>query len=224
MKLFVAFHYSEEDKWIKELVIPLITTLDIEVRTGENIHGQVIVEEVPDIIRKCDGLLAFITTSWAQYPWVRDELVTALTIGIPALEIKDRQLGALGGATDGRQRVEFDAGKKEVLLVQLAQILAEWKKRHNARNLLLLPDEVMKSAKPHLNSGLLKCIYQFRDGNEESQSYEAIPFRLPQALAVNIRNIPSENAMIQLTIKGPDFSYSSGYQTFSFIPINLQRD
>jgi len=224
MKLFVAFHYSAEDKWVKDLVIPLIETLGIEVKTGENIHGQVIVQEVPDIIRKCDAMIAFITTSWTDHPWVRDELVTALAMKIPALEVKDSRLVNLGGITDGRQRIDFDVDKKEMLLIQVAQRLAEWKKRHNTRNLLLLPDDIMKAAKPHLNSGQLKCIYQFRDGNEESDKYEAAPFRLPQALAVNIKNIPSENAMIQLTIQGPQFSFSSGYQTFSYIPINLQPD
>ena len=224
MKLFVAFHYSEEDKWVKDLVIPLIVTLGIEVKTGENIHGEVIVQEVPDIIRDCDAMIGFVTTSWAQHPWVRDELVTALAIKIPALEIKDNALVNLGGITDGRQRIGFDAERKDFLLLQLAQILAKWKKRHTTRNLLLLPDEIMKTAKPHLVAGYVKCTYQFMDGNEESEQYETVPFRLPQALAVNIRNIPSENALIQLTIKGPNFSYSSGYQTFSFIPINLQQD
>jgi hypothetical protein len=57
MKLFVAFRYTEQDKWIKELVIPLIETLDIGVLTGENIHGQIIVEEVREMIKKSDAMI-----------------------------------------------------------------------------------------------------------------------------------------------------------------------
>jgi hypothetical protein len=224
MKLFVAFRYTEQDKWIKELVIPLIETLDIGVLTGENIHGQIIVEEVREMIKKSDAMIAFITSSWAEHPWVRDELVTALAAKIPSLEIKDQTLVNLGGIADGRQRLEFDIDKKEILLVQLAKVLSGWKKQHSTRSLLLLPDEVMTAARPHLRSGQLKCMYQFRDGNEESPLYETTPFRLPQALAVDIKNIPSENALVQLTIQGPAFSYSCGYQAFGFIPINLQKD
>ena len=55
--MFVAFRYTEQDKWIKELVSPLIETLDIGVLTGENIHGQIIVEEVREMIKKSDAMI-----------------------------------------------------------------------------------------------------------------------------------------------------------------------
>ncbi len=225
MKLFVAFHYNEQDKWIKDLVFPLIDALGIEIVTGEDIHGDVIVVQVPELIKNSHAMIAFVTQSWAGHPWVRDELVTAVAVKIPALEIKDSALGNLGGIVDGRQRMDFDINKKETLLVELAKVLARWKNKHETRRIMLLPDEIMVNARPYVKDGGLKCIYQFRDGNEESQKYETIPFRLPSALAVDIKNIPSGNALVQITLEGPnDFSYSCGYQPFSLIPINLQKD
>ena len=224
MKLFVAFRYTEEDKWIKELVFPLLEALDITLVTGENIHGDVIVAEVPELIKKSDAMIAFITGSSANHPWVRDELITALALKKPALEIRDSVLSNLGGIADGRQRLEFDVNKKEMLLVQLAKVLSGWRKRYDTRSLLILPDEIMVSARPYLRNGGLKCLYRFRDGNEVSEEYETVPFRLPQALAVDIKNIPSANALVQITLEGPGFSYSCPYQAFSLIPINLQKD
>ena len=224
MKLFVAFHYHNDDKWIKDLVFPILESLEIKVITGENIHGEIIVQEVPELIRKSDCMIAFITKTWHEHPWVRDELVTAVANNIPALEIKDVSVQNLGGIVDGRQRLEFEVDKKEEFLVHLVRVLCQWKKNHDTRSLMILPDEIMQQARPHLKTGNLRCIYQFRDGNEESERFVTPLFRLPQGLGVDLKNIPSKNALVQLTIEGPDFSWSCGYQPFSYIPINLQKD
>lgn len=224
MKLFVAFHYHEDDKWIKDLVFPLLESLEITVITGENIHGDIIVQHVPELIKKSDCMIAFITKSWDQHPWVRDELVTAIAGKIPALEIKDMSLKNLGGIADGRQRLELDVNKKEEFLVHLVKVLCQWRKNYDTRSLMILPDELMHLARPHLKTGTLKCIYQFRDGNEESEKYVTPLFRLPQGLGVDIKNIPSKNALVQLIIEGPGISWSCGYQPFSYISINLQKD
>jgi len=224
MKLFVAFHYHDDDRWIKELIFPILKSLEIKVITGEDIHGNIIVQQVPELIRNSDCMMAFITKNWHQHPWVRDELVTAVNSKIPALEIRDASLQIPGGIIEGRQRLDFDINKKEELIVDLVHVLCNWKKVHDTRSLMILPVDVLQEARPHLRTGNLKCTYQFRDGNEESPKYVTPLFRLPQGLAVDIRNIPSKNAMVQLTIDGPNMSWSCGYQPFSYIPINLQKD
>ncbi len=224
MKLFVAFHYHNDDKWIKDLVFPILESLEIKVITGENIHGDIIVAEVPELIKKSNCMIAFITKSWHEHPWVRDELITAVANNIPALEIKDASLPNVGGIVDGRQRLEFDIDKKEEFLVHLVKVLCRWKKNYETRSLMILPNEIIDQARPHLRTGVIKCTYQFKDGNEESKEYKTPVFRLPQGLGIDIKNIPSNNALIQLRLEGPGFSWSCGYESFIYIPIKLQND
>lgn len=225
MKLFVAFHYHDDDKWIKDLVIPLIRTLDITIITGENIHGDIIVQEVPELIRKSDCMIGFITKSWTEHPWVRDELITARAIKIPALEVKDSSVQGINGINDGRQRLDFDINKKEELLVDIAQVLSGWRKKYETRSLKILPEEIMQLARPYIRTkGALRCIYQFKDGHEQTEEYETELFKLPDALGVDIKNIPSKNAMVHLVIEGPGFSWSSGYQSFELVRIELKKD
>jgi hypothetical protein len=225
MKLFVAFHYHDDDKWIRDFALPIIRSLDIKTITGEDIHGDIIVQEVPELIKKSDCMISFITKSWIDHPWVRDELITARAIKIPALEIRESTVQGQNGINDGRQILLFNINNKEKLLVDLAQILSKWKKKYETKTLVILPDEIMQLARPHMRiKGSLKCMYQFKDGNEETEEYEAQLFKLPDSLGVDIKNIPSETALIQLTIEGPGFSWYCGYQPFNLIPINLKRN
>ena len=224
MKIFIAFGYTPEDQWIKEKIFPLLEAFDVQIVTGEDIHGQVIVQQVPELIKSCDAMIAFITRSWATHPWVRDELVTATTNKIPAVEVRDATLQNLGGILDGRQRIEYNVDQKDDLLLKLARLLSIWRKKYDTRSLMILPSEILNDARPHIRQGTLICHYQFRDGNEESPRYQTKPFRLPEGLAIDIRNIPSRNALVQINLEGPGFSWSCGYVTFNFAIINLQKE
>jgi len=221
MKLFVAFHYHEEDGWIKDLIIPLIKDLDITVESGENMFGNIIVHEVPEKIRKSDCMIAFVTKSWIKNPWVRNELATAIGVGIPALEIRQKSIKIKEGISDGRQRIDFDPDRKEEMIVKLIPIIYEWKKKHDSRNLLILPENIMREAGKHIIEGYAKCTYQFKIGEDVTKLYEANLSPVANGIEIDIKNIPSSNAKINIILKGPDFLWYSGYQHFNLIPINL---
>ena len=227
MKLFVAYHYSEEDQWIKQLVIPMLGALDIEINTGEDLQGEVIEGRVRTLIEEADALVAFVTHPWGDRSWVRDELLYSLGRGKRGLIVVNNGLLPLGGLVAGRQYVGFDLDKKEKLLVELVRVLYEWKKTCEVRSLIILPFEIMQYAWRFINENpsQLRCSYRFRNGNQQSALYETIPFPLPQALAVDIKNIPTTgNPLIQLSVKGPGFSFSSGYQDFSYFSVKLEKD
>lgn len=232
MKVFVGFGYNENDRWIKNLVIPLIQFFGAEVLTGEDLHGEVISQAVVDRIKRSDGLFAFLTRRdelrsgrFTTHRWVTDELSAAITNNIPAVEMLENSVDVPGGLPGDRQRFVFDSNSKADVLIEVAKVLSGWQKRFTTASLVILPDEIVQQARPYIREGRLRCTYQFKDGNEESKRYETIPFRLPDSLAVDIKNIPSKNALVQMIIEGPDnFSWSCGYQPFNMVPIKLQKD
>jgi hypothetical protein len=230
MNIFIGFGYNDNDKWIKELVFPLVRAFDANVVTGEDLHGQIISLEVTERIKKADGVLAFLTPrdvmtsgKYTTHQWVRDELVTAVNNQIPAIEIREVSVDGQGGIAGDRQRLEFELDNKAKLLVDLAQILASWRRKLKSRRFFLMPRDIVQDARPFINKEDLKCTYQFMTGSEESPVYKARPFKFGQGLCVDIKNVPADDSLVQVTITGPQFEWSSDYESVQLLSINLQR-
>jgi hypothetical protein len=231
MNIFICFGYNNDDKWIKDLVFPFVESFDAAVVTGEDLQGQIISQEVTDRIKKSDGVLAFLTRRdalasgrYTSHRWVYDELTTSIANNVPAVEIREKMVDAQGGLPGDRQRIEFDLDDKAKLLVELARLLSAWRRNLKARRLFLLPKDIVQDARPFINRDTLKCTYQFMDGSRPSPEYAAKPFKFGQGLCVDIYNVPSEDALIQVTIQGPQFEWSSDYESVQLLSINLQRN
>ena len=61
-------------------------------------------------------------------------------------------------------------------------------------------------------------------GSKESQEYKAKPFKYGQGLCVDVFNVPSEDSLVQVNIEGPDFEWSSDYESVQLLSINLQKN
>lgn len=231
MTIFICFGYNDADKWIRELVFPLVQAFDASIVTGEDLHGQVISQEVTERIRKADGVLAFMTPrdallsgKFTTHQWVRDELVTAIGLKVPAVEIRALGVDEQGGIAGDRQRLEFDPGDKAKLMVDLARILSKWRRNLKPRRLVLMPRDIVQDARRFISTDDLKCTYQFMTGSRESEVFTAKPFRFGQGLCVDIYNVPSEESLVQVTITGPQFEWSSDYESVQLLSINLQKN
>lgn len=60
MRVFVAYGYSAAEDWVRELVIPVLEALDIEVIDGRQIAGVPIDEDVLRRIESADALIGFL--------------------------------------------------------------------------------------------------------------------------------------------------------------------
>jgi hypothetical protein len=231
MNIFICFGYNENDKWIKELVFPLVTAFDGNVTTGEDLLGGIISQEVTDRIRKADGVLAFLTPRdemasgrFTTHQWVRDELTTAIAYKVPAVEIREAKVDPQGGIVGDRQRLEFSVDDKAKLLLDIAKLLSSWRRNFKSRRLFLMPRDIVQDARPYINKNDLKCTYQFMTGSTQSEEFEARPFRFGQGLCVDIYNVPSEDSLVQVTIRGPQFEWTSDYESVQLLSINLQKN
>ena len=231
MNIFVGFGYNDNDKWIKELVFPLLESFDVKISTGEDLHGQIISEEVKARIAKADGIITFLTRreklesgKYTTHRWVDNELTTALSFDIPAVEIRDILVDSQNGISGDRQRIEFDLDNKAKLLVEVAKLLSSWRRNIKPRRLFLLPRDIVQDVRPHINKDTLSCTYRFITGSKESQEYKAKPFKYGQGLCVDVFNVPSEDSLVQVNIDGPNFEWSSAYESVQLLSINLQKN
>jgi hypothetical protein len=60
MNIFICFGYNNDDKWIKDLVFPLVESFDATILTGEDLHGDVLSAGVTDRIKNRMGCLPFL--------------------------------------------------------------------------------------------------------------------------------------------------------------------
>lgn len=231
MNIFICFGYNADDKWIKDLVFPLVESFDAMITTGEDLQGQVIAQGVTDRIKKADGVLAFLTRRdalangrYTSHRWVYDELTTSIANNIPAVELREKMVDAQGGLPGDRQRVEFDLDDKATLMVELAKLLSAWRRNLKPRRLFLLPKDIVQDVRTIINTDDLKCMYQFMHGSKESPVYAAKPFKFGQGLCVDIYRVPSEDALVQVTIKGKEYEWSSDYESVQLLSINLQKN
>lgn len=209
----------------------MVECFDATISTGEDMHGQIISVEVTERIKKADGVLAFLTPrdamasgKFSSHRWVYDELSTDIANKVPAVEIRELKVDVQGGLPGDRQRIEFDVDNKAKLLVELAKLLSAWRRNLKARRLYLVPRDIVIDVRPHINKDTLKCSYQFMNGSRESPVYLGKPFRFGQGLCVDIYNVPSEDALVQVTIKGEGFEWSSDYESVQLLSINLQKN
>lgn len=231
MNIFVGFGYNEKDKWIKELIFPLLECFDVKISTGEDLHGQIISDEVKARIEKADGVIVFLTRreklesgKYTSHRWVYDELSTSIALKVPAVEIRDVLVDPQGGLPGDRQRIEFNLDNKAQLLVEVAKLLASWRRNIKPKRLFLMPRDIVQDVRPHINKDTLKCTYRFMTGSKESQEFKAKPFKYGQGLCIDVFNVPSEDSLVQINIDGPNFEWSSDYESVQLLSINLLKN
>src|SRR5438477_449327 len=78
------------DRWIAGMAIPIMRHLGVEVVTGEQRDGTVLVEKVRGLINDSDALIGFLTRrdepnadgEYDTHDWVIGEVASAVTSGL----------------------------------------------------------------------------------------------------------------------------------------------
>src|SRR5262249_22388738 len=112
MRTFVGYGYNERDKWVEEMVFPIIQAFGDEVIHGRLMPGEVLAEGVRERIRRADIVIGFATRrldpltnslGQATHKWVVQELGIAL--GLPnspgILEVREAGGDFQEGVTAG---------------------------------------------------------------------------------------------------------------------------
>jgi hypothetical protein len=229
LKVFVGFGYNiERDRWIPDLVFPLVRAFGCEVVTGEEMQGQVLDEGVRARVEGSDGLIAMLTRrgqpsaegAWETHRWVVEELTLAIARGLRVVEVREDGVSDQGGIAGGRQRIPYRANERDKLLVELAKTVGNWVSTVDVR-LRLLPADVVDEIRRAVNAPGFRITYTVLEGNRESAPQDAKVRPIKGGVFVDAAGL-SPNSLIRVTVEGNGMRWMSDYDAPDSV-INLAR-
>jgi hypothetical protein len=227
MKIFVAYGYNERDKWIKEMVFPVIEAFGSEVEAGEMTYETSIPESVKNKIRRSDALIAFTTRRttqedviWQTHRWVVEELAAAAVLEKKTVEVREKGVEQQGGFTQANQRIEFDETARDKCLVDIVKALGVWHSTDFVQ-VQLLPEGVANDdLRPLLDQGLT-CHYVTRVGSYDDQPVQAVVAGIKGGLFVYVRK-PERDALVRINLRHGGRVWSSDYESLNSYGIHLR--
>jgi hypothetical protein len=231
MKIFIAYGFTPQNQWIKDLMYPLVEAHGFEIDNGENVQGESITPAVMDRIKKADGLIGILTKvdqvgngSWTTRRWVQDELVTARNSRKLFLEVRDNLIDPNRGSLADTQPIEFDeSSSKELLIIRLAGVLTRWKQKLRKQHVSLIPLEKTREIYEMRNDPRVSCTYRFMIDLDETEERSARLIQYGEAVCIRVSDFPEEeDVRIDITLKTPDKVYSTGFQPLSILNLKLQ--
>ncbi len=230
MRIFVGYGYNDLDRWVEELVFPIIEAFDVEVVSGQEGHGQIISEVVRNQIYNCDALIAFTTRReqledgrWTTHRWVTDEWATALNQGLPLVEVRAIGVADQGGLVRDRQRIDYTESSRDKCLVELVKVIGTWKRREHSVMLQLSPQEFVSEVRPFIRRPSFRCTYILLEGSRESEEHDMRVIPIKGGLFTQVKGIPRE-ALIQIRIHTQQGSWTSDFESIDNVRIRLYKE
>ncbi len=229
MKVFVGFGYNQDDKWIKELIIPFLVELGCDVESGEEMQGEKLSDGVLSRIKASDACIGFLTKRGNPTPegiygthwWVLQELSSAITYDIPIFEIREKGIDPQKGIGGDRQRYEFD--EKTLVMLEIAKFISKEKAKLIYKIFMLLPTEFSNEIRPHAK--FVKCEYRFQYKGKLYKPEETQIEKMQGGYGIIIKRIPSEEAQIDISVEGPGgISWNSGFVSVGLMNVHLQKE
>jgi len=230
MKVFVGFGYNDNDKWIKDLIIPFIEELGCDVVTGEEMQGEKLTDGVISRVEDSDACIGFLTKrdqkqdgTYTTHKWVIEELTLALQKKIPLFEIREKEVETQRGITGDRQWYEIT--DRAELLFAITKFINKEKLKFTHKIFLLVPNTFVEEIRPFLKSRDTVCKYRFFHKGKFYEPEEAKLEKLPQGLGIIVKKIPGEEASIDITVESQNnILWNSGFVSVGSINVQLQKD
>jgi len=224
MRIFIGYGYNPRDKWVEDMVFPLVKAFGSEVISGKEIQGSIITNAIQNKIEQSDAIIAFLTKrddSGATHRWVSDELSIGIAHGINVLEVREKGVDEQGGIAGDRQRIEYEENHRDKCLVEIAKTIGRWQ-RISDINIKLLPQEFVDNLRPLLRRPEFRCSYNLIDGRTEQFNTNADVRPITGGLFVKIKNV-SKEALVQINIRTGEDSWTSDFEPVEQYRINLYK-
>lgn len=231
MKTFVGYGFNERDKWIEDMIFPIVIAFGDEVIHGKLMPGEFLAEGVKERLKKADIFIGFATRrlnqhtgelTTATHKWVAQELAMAL---VPALEVREIGSDPQAGITAGVQYLQYDPRSRDQFLVGFVENYGELRRRAGRFELHLMPDEFTDALAPVLADGNLRCTYQLMDGASFDEEPE-VPTKIVSikgGLFIRTGKV-SRDCYIKVRVTcGSTFAWTSEYQRVDTRMIHLSR-
>jgi hypothetical protein len=227
MRVFIAYAYRESDRWIEELVFPLVQAFGGVVVTGGALQGEQVSEGVRREIEGCDGLIAFLTRRDPAGPgrstthrYVVEELATAREKRVNVVEVREEGVDPQPGMLGDLQHITYDETRREDLLVELATVLGRWSRA--LPTLMLLPGPVVDEIFPLLSKPDFTCECTFLQRGRE-QAPETISI-VPMGGGLFAFPRPPDGALVRLKVRSQGRSWSSSFVGWDAYGVELRPE
>jgi hypothetical protein len=228
VRIFVAYGYNQRDKWVEDMVFPIITAFGSEVVTGgETYEGPNIPENVLTDIRFSDALIGFTTRRVAQdelssqtHRWVISELSSARALRRRVVEVRERGVDPQDDLLQDLQRIVYDEQARDQCLIEIVKAVGSWHRRGNVR-IQLLPQAFTDDLRPRINEPGLSCQYTVRIGNYEEEPRIARIMPIKGGMFIDAADVPRD-ALIQIKVQYGNQSWSSDYESIDAYGIYLR--
>lgn len=228
MKVFVSYGFNDRDKWIEDLVVPLVRSLGFEPITGQRLAGNQLVPAVDERLAICSACVAFTARrsrsaagKYNTHPWVTEELTKARTLGIRSVEVREDGVDQ-GNSNDGYVWLKYARSGEAQLLVELSEILASW--RTKTVRVQLVHKGTAREERLFIRAVLgdrTTCEYRLLEGGDETKRGSAPISAIGGGFFIDIP-VPSEDALVQLAVRNSGgLSWTSFGDGLTAIPINL---
>jgi hypothetical protein len=228
VKIFVAYSFNERDKWIEELVFPIIEAFGSQVVTGGvTYEGPNIPENVMTKIRRSDALIGFTTRRDLQdnmvsrtHQWVISELSAAFALDRRVVEVRERGIDPQGALYQDLQRIEYDERARDKCMVDIVRAVGSWHQTDTVR-IQLLPEDVTHALRPLLDEPGLSCKYTVRTGSQDEDPRDAQIVPITGGLFIDAASVPRD-ALIRISVRYGDQRWSSDYESIEAYRVSLR--
>jgi len=234
MNVFVSYWFDDPDKWIEEMIFPLIEAFGCSVISGKNLYGQGEIEgAVFEKIKVSDAFIGFRTRrgwdktkeKWMTHEWVDKEFDYVLKSKKIFVEVREDGVGQLrGGMTDNHQIINLNLDKRDECIVEVAKFLSNILRKREIQ-FRLLPKKCVDEIMPIHNKKGFKSHYKTYLKGSESK-YKKIKVRSVQGglyADVKVDKINPESAF-KLEMQYNGKKWSSEYEGIDAIGIQLQKE
>jgi len=201
--IFLSYSFSKpEDLDIVRQVEDLFRSFGIITRTGLNLGGHQLTDQVFSLIDQSDALVAIasrreelVEGGWATHPWIRDEVGHARTTQKNAIVLVEDGVSS-GGAYESYERIDFQRNNLDPALLKLAKTVGIWNdKAGNHLKVRLLPDDLLEQ----MNSP--SCEYQFISRGNTLGWNEVKPILEPGGAYLHLQGVRSDY-LIEVRVSG----------------------
>jgi hypothetical protein len=236
MRIFVAYGYNERDRWIEEVVFPLITAFDSKVVHGKDLQGEILSQEIQKRIKTSHALLAFCTRrdqladgKWTTHRWVTDELAFASQIGKSVAEVRELQVDSQAGIAGDRARIEYDEANRFGTMIQLTSTLVRWHQQfrriHLVPRLPVMRDGAIAEAgndwlRAQMRERSFQCRYRILDADYPTD-FRPVELQLIQGRFYFHASDVAPGGRIQVELSAEGQAFTSEYESTDDINLNV---
>lgn len=231
MKVFVAYGFTKENQWIKELVYPLVESFGGEVIHGEHVQGEIVSNAVITSIRESDALIGILTkvdrvegkSFWTTRNWVMQELAVARTAERLFVEVRDNDVDPNRAMLSDRQPITFlENESKEKLLIELALVLCRWSNQLRRQRVCLIPHDLARTIYKESTSPQTYCSYKFRVNNRSTPEKRAAIEKYGETICIHVDGFPEDQeVLIDIGVTTKTGTYSTGWQAINILNLTL---